>query len=146
MPRLIPLPPAALESRGWSAADRVTVQVVLDGYQALIEGADPAQVSTVYRDDYRDHASTVPGGDLTSLVAMVQQSTENAPGTEIELLQLTVDADLVVVHSKGRRNPEDGWDAIMEIFRVEDSRIAEHWEVIEPAGFFHQPKDGGEDR
>ncbi|WP_375385462.1 nuclear transport factor 2 family protein [uncultured Microbacterium sp.] len=142
MPRIIPLPAGSLENRNWSSEDRATVQVVLDGYDALIGGADESEVTALYAADYRDHATTVPGGDLGSLIAMVQQSTVNSPGTEIELHQVLVDGDRVVVYSSGRRASTDGWDGIMEIFRVDNGLIAEHWETIEPAGFFDAPAEG----
>lgn len=142
MSRIIHLPESDLRDRGWADAERAAVQVVLDGYQALIEGADTAHVAATYSPGYRDHASTVPGGDLDSLVAMVQQSTEQFPGTEIELRQILVDGDRVVVYSQARRRAEDRWDAVMEIFRVEGGLIAEHWETIEPAGFFDVQQEG----
>lgn len=132
MPQIIALPRTAMDDRGWSEVETANVRVVLDSYRSLIDGASPAAVRALYRPDYRDHASTVPGGDLASLVAMVQAMGASSPDTTIELLRVAADGALVMVHSRGKREAGDGWDEIMEIFRVVDELIVEHWEVIEP--------------
>ena len=42
------------------------------------------------------------------------------------------DGDHVTVHYHVRRWPGDSGWAVMDLFRIEDGMIAEHWDVIEP--------------
>ena len=42
------------------------------------------------------------------------------------------DGDLVFLHVHSTGNPQDRGNAIVDIFRVDHGKIAEHWDVIEP--------------
>ena len=44
---------------------------------------------------------------------------------------LVSEGDLVVVHSLFRSGPQDRGQAIMDLFRVEQGKIVEHWDVIQ---------------
>jgi predicted SnoaL-like aldol condensation-catalyzing enzyme len=43
-----------------------------------------------------------------------------------------VDGDFVIVHSHATTTPEDRGMAIVDIFRMDDGKIVEHWDVIQP--------------
>ncbi|WP_417436768.1 nuclear transport factor 2 family protein [Idiomarina abyssalis] len=48
--------------------------------------------------------------------------------------RIIAEGDLVVVHSQGFINPDDSNDrgeAVIDIFRVENDKIVEHWDVIQ---------------
>jgi predicted SnoaL-like aldol condensation-catalyzing enzyme len=39
---------------------------------------------------------------------------------------------MVILHSHWRRSPGDRGDAVVDFFRVQDGRVVEHWDVIQP--------------
>ena len=46
--------------------------------------------------------------------------------------RLICEGDLVVVHSQLTMSPEDRGSAVMDIFGLEDGKIVEHWDVLQP--------------
>ena len=44
---------------------------------------------------------------------------------------LKAEDDLVVVHNHGIRHADDRGMAIMDIFRLENGKIVEHWDVVQ---------------
>ena len=43
------------------------------------------------------------------------------------------DGDLVMLHVHSKPSPDGRGSAIVDIFRVENGKIVEHWDVIQPA-------------
>jgi predicted SnoaL-like aldol condensation-catalyzing enzyme len=56
----------------------------------------------------------------------------NHPRARSEILRVYADRDFVILHVHGIRTPGTRGDAIVDIFRVENGKIAEHWDVIQP--------------
>ncbi|RXT50194.1 nuclear transport factor 2 family protein [Bradyrhizobium betae] len=51
------------------------------------------------------------------------------PELKAEVKRIAADGDLVVAHVHARRSPADPGLAIVDIFRLEDGKLVEHWEV-----------------
>lgn len=144
--QFIPLPDDELGSRGWTDGELDNVRTVLAGYGLLSSGAlsaDDAEVTRLYSPSYRDHATTVAGGDLEALVGFVSGFQDDFPDGAIHVEQVIADGDLVFVHTRARRTPDQPWDTVMEVFRLDGGRIAEHWEAIEPWNLMEPPSAAG---
>ena len=48
------------------------------------------------------------------------------------LQRVIAEDNLVAVHSHLRRNAEDRGRVVIDIFRVEQGKIVEHWDVFQP--------------
>jgi predicted SnoaL-like aldol condensation-catalyzing enzyme len=48
-----------------------------------------------------------------------------------DLKRVIAEDDLVVLHYHLRMTPDDLGQAVVDIFRVEDDRIVEHWDVLQ---------------
>ena len=44
---------------------------------------------------------------------------------------IIAEGDLVAVHTHLKPNPQDSGVAVVDIFRVEDGKLVEHWDVIQ---------------
>lgn len=133
-----PLPNEQLASRGWTPAELENVHTVMSGYGLLTSGAlgaGDAEVTRLYDPAYSDHATTVTGGDLAALVGFVSGFQETFPDGTIDVEQVLADGQFVFVHTRARRTPDQPWDIVMEVFRLEGGRMIEHWEAIEPWNF-----------
>ncbi|SKC72478.1 nuclear transport factor 2 family protein [Krasilnikoviella flava] len=65
-------------------------------------------------------------------VAGLRESLAGAPGMQVEVQHLLTDGDHVVMHSR-RLLPGGASITGIDIWRFDDGRIAEAWEILEPA-------------
>ena len=49
----------------------------------------------------------------------------------IDIKRLVAEGDLVVTHSHLVREPGDRGQAVVDIFRLENGKIVEHWDVLQ---------------
>ena len=54
------------------------------------------------------------------------------PQLAVEIKRILAEDDLVVTHGVIKTSPEDRGTAAVDIFRVEDGKIVEHWDVLQP--------------
>jgi predicted SnoaL-like aldol condensation-catalyzing enzyme len=81
--------------------------------------------------DYIQHNPNAPTGrDAT--VAMLAAAVKNNPELTHDVKRVIYgDADLVVVHHHFRRKAgERGW-SVVDILRIKDGHIVEHWDVMQ---------------
>jgi predicted SnoaL-like aldol condensation-catalyzing enzyme len=62
---------------------------------------------------------------------MAENAAQN-PGKSLEVKRALEDGDLVAVHSRVRQKPEEPGAAVVHIFRFENGRIVELWDVGQP--------------
>ncbi len=53
------------------------------------------------------------------------------PKIEVSIKRVIAENDLVVIHLHSKNSPEDAGEAIIEIFRVDNGKIVEHWGVMQ---------------
>jgi predicted SnoaL-like aldol condensation-catalyzing enzyme len=71
-------------------------------------------------------------GDAASLKAAMAENAAQNPRKKLEVKRALEDGDLVAVHSHVRQKPEDPGAAVVHIFRFEEGRIVELWDVGQP--------------
>lgn len=79
---------------------------------------------------YIQHNPAVADGRDAAL-AFLEPLMRDNPG-QSEVQRVLVDGDLFAVHVRARRDASDRGLAIIDIFRVEKCKIAEHWDVLQP--------------
>jgi predicted SnoaL-like aldol condensation-catalyzing enzyme len=82
--------------------------------------------------DFRHHNAYFPG-DAHSLMTAMDRNAAQHPDKVLEIQRVLHDGDLVAVHSRVRLKPDDRDIALAHIFRFEDGRIAELWDIAQPA-------------
>jgi predicted SnoaL-like aldol condensation-catalyzing enzyme len=80
---------------------------------------------------YKQHNPLVPDG-IEPSVAFLSKRFDTNPQAINEIKRVIADGDLVAVHVHSRLNDGDRGRAIVDIFRVENGKIVEHWDVIQP--------------
>ena len=96
---------------------------------AAVEGRDKATVERIVREDYIQHMPGIPTG-RAAILHYIDMVAPKGLGKMPQFARVIAEGDLVMVHF--RREDPNGPVATMEIFRIKDGQIAEHWAVTEP--------------
>jgi predicted SnoaL-like aldol condensation-catalyzing enzyme len=71
-------------------------------------------------------------GSAESLQAGMEQNARQNPNKVLEVKRAIADGEFVVVHSHVRQKPEDLGAALAHIFRFENGKIMELWDIGQP--------------
>jgi predicted SnoaL-like aldol condensation-catalyzing enzyme len=110
-----------------SAKEMVTAFYKMTFYDHKVAEAFKAYVGATYK----QHNPLVPDG-IEPSVAFLSKRFDTNPQAINEIKRVIADGDLVAVHVHSRLNDGDRGRAIVDIFRVENGKIVEHWDVIQP--------------
>lgn len=111
-------------------SEAANLQLVLDMFAAVLNPMDSGAVDRFIAPGYIQHNQAAePGREgLKRFLDMIRAAT---PEAVHDVKRAFVDGDHVTVHYNVRRWPGDlGW-AVIDIFRIEDGMIAEHWDVMQ---------------
>jgi predicted SnoaL-like aldol condensation-catalyzing enzyme len=127
--------------KGWgmscaflSAQTEVNKRLVTDFYDRVFNRKDLSTVDTVLAEDYIQHNPTVASGRKGFVTGIGAWLKEN-PNLKVSTRRVIAEGNWVVLHNWTQLNamdPKDRGLAIVDIFRVRDGKIQEHWDVIEP--------------
>jgi predicted SnoaL-like aldol condensation-catalyzing enzyme len=101
-------------------------ELVLEAMTALFQRHDASAVERFYAPDYVQHSPNIPQGRdaLRALVAGMSSDVFYEPGLTI------AEGDFVAIHGRIR-----GWAAVpqivVDLFRVEGGKLAEHWDALQ---------------
>jgi predicted SnoaL-like aldol condensation-catalyzing enzyme len=117
---------------GADATEQNTKEMVTAFYKMVFYDHKAAEAFKTYVGaSYRQHNPLVPDG-IEPSVAFLSKRFEASPQASNEIKRVIADGDLVAVHVHSRSNDGDRGRAIVDIFRVENGKIVEHWDVIQP--------------
>lgn len=101
-------------------------ELVFEAMTALFQRRDASAVERFYATNYMQHNPSIPQGrePLQSLVAGLSSDVYYEPGLII------AEDDFVAIHGRIR-----GWadtpQVVVDLFRVENGLLAEHWDVLQ---------------
>ena len=111
-------------------AEEANLALVMGLFEHVLGPMDSARVDDFIAPGYVQHSQLAPPGRdaLKGFLDMIRKET---PEAVHDVKRAFVDGDHVTVHYHVRRWPGDlGW-AVIDIFRIEDELIAEHWDVMQ---------------
>lgn len=83
-----------------------------------------------FGDQYIQHTPSFPDGKEAVLEAFAAR-LEEYPDKTISIKRAGADDDLVWIHLHSMRSPDDPGNAVINIFRMENGRFVEHWNVVQ---------------
>jgi predicted SnoaL-like aldol condensation-catalyzing enzyme len=120
-----------------AAADATTAQqeanrqTVLAFYEKGLNQKDADAALAYVGDRYTQHNPNAQDGPegFRKFIALLR---EKFPNSHSEIKRSFVDGDYVVLHVHAVREPGTNGNAIVDIFKLENGKIVEHWDVVQP--------------
>lgn len=78
------------------------------------------------------HHNPFFNGTVEALQAGMEENARQNPNKIMEVKRVIAENDIVVTHSHVRQNPEALGAAVVHIFRFEDEKIVELWDLGQP--------------
>jgi predicted SnoaL-like aldol condensation-catalyzing enzyme len=78
---------------------------------------------------YIQHNPLLQSGREAAVKFLIPRATRESIA---DIKRVVAEGDLVVLHVHSRNNSSDRGRAVIDIFRVADGKIVEHWDVIQP--------------
>lgn len=105
--------------------------IVRDFYDMAFNDHKPREAAAKYiGDTYIQHNPFVPNG-AAPFYEHFEVYFRDHPQSHVVFSHILAEGDLVVLHLHSRADPGDLGKATVDIFRVADGKIVEHWDVTQ---------------
>lgn len=105
-------------------------KLVLAFYEQAINQKDFDAARKYMAADYKQHNPTAADGP-EGLRVWLQEFKRAFPNLRATVKKCIAEGDYVVLHVLGENGPCPHGTAVIDIFRVENGKVAEHWDVIQ---------------
>ncbi|MFE3225885.1 nuclear transport factor 2 family protein [Nocardia sp. NPDC059228] len=96
---------------------------------ARFAAGDHAVLADVLAEDFIEHSPDNPSGREAFIAHITNAPVARA---HLEIARVIADHRYVVVHYRMDTGDRTGGDAVADIWRLDDGRITEHWDVVQP--------------
>ena len=100
-------------------------------YDAVLNKKDFEEASKYLGPRYTQHNPGAADGP-EGLKGFVNFLKEKFPNNKSEIKRIFADGDYVIVHVHAVREPGTRGNAIIDIFKLENGKVVEHWDVVQP--------------
>ncbi|MCZ7467163.1 nuclear transport factor 2 family protein [Rhizobium rhizogenes] len=131
VPALVAAPVLAQTANRDLAQEEANRKLVIEFYDTVFNKHEVEKGAAVVVDSYKQHNPNVPDGKKPFVDYFTGFFKEN-PQSRARIVRSATDGDLVYLHIHSTEKEGDRGTAIVDIFRVTDGKITEHWDVIQP--------------
>jgi predicted SnoaL-like aldol condensation-catalyzing enzyme len=101
---------------------------VVEFYELAFNGKQPEQAVERYvGKEYIQHNPQAPDGP-EAFIGFVRAF----PEASVDIRRVVAEGDTVVTHSLLKFTPDDRGTVAADLFRLEDGKVVEHWDVLQP--------------
>jgi predicted SnoaL-like aldol condensation-catalyzing enzyme len=105
-------------------------KLVLEFYDAMIGRKDFEAGKRFMGESYKQHAPYATDGH-EGLRTFVDWFRTNFPNHRYEIKRVIAEGDFVMLHVHGMGGLNPHGEAVVDIFRVENGKVVEHWDLIQ---------------
>jgi predicted SnoaL-like aldol condensation-catalyzing enzyme len=114
-----------------TAREKANKTAVLAFYDAALNKLDFDAASKYLGPTYKQHNPTAADG-AQGLKGFLAYLKANFPKTRSEVTMAFADGDFVILRVHAIRTPGTLGNAIIDIFRLENGKVVEHWDSVQP--------------
>jgi predicted SnoaL-like aldol condensation-catalyzing enzyme len=124
--------PAKKPARRKTPAARLAAnkKLVLAFYEQIIGRKDLDGALKYMGTTYKQHAPYAADGHA-GLRAWLAGFKAAFPNHRYEVKRVLAEGDYVMLHLHGMGGPNPNGESVVDIFRVEDGKVVEHWDIIQ---------------
>jgi predicted SnoaL-like aldol condensation-catalyzing enzyme len=111
--------------------EKANLRLVQRIYREVLGPIDSKAVDALFDPGYIQHNPSAATGS-SGLKEMLDRAKIKYPKCEHRVKRMLVDGDLVAAHVHVIFQPGDEGFAVVDIFRIANGLIAEHWDVMQP--------------
>ena len=104
--------------------------LVVNFYNDFFNNHQINEALNILTEDYKQHNPYVPDG-RAPFITYFSAFFKEHPQSSAQIVRTAVDRDLVWLHVHSKENEKDLGKAVLDIFRVKDGKIVEHWDIIQ---------------
>jgi len=117
------------------AAERARLEankkLVLAFYQKMIGDKDPEAARVYMGETYVQHSAYARDG-FEGVAEFARSFKRDFPNHRYEVKKVIAEGDFVVLHLHGINGMSPHGEQVVDMFRVKDGKVCEHWDVIQP--------------
>ncbi len=106
-------------------------RAVREFYDLALNQKKPEEAVQKYVGPYYRQHNPFAGDGPQAFVAFVKEFTKAFPALHFDFKRLIAEGDLVAVHCHRMHDGSDHGHAIVDLFRLENGKIVEHWDVVQ---------------
>jgi predicted SnoaL-like aldol condensation-catalyzing enzyme len=106
-------------------------RLVREYYELAFNDQKPEEAVAKYQGSYYRQHNPQAGDGAEPFIGFVRYMAGQFPQMRLDIKRMIAEGDLVMVHAHLVREPGDRGVAIMDIFRLEDGKVVEHWDVLQ---------------
>ena len=110
--------------------EQTNIDLVTEFYNIALNDKNAEKARSYLGDVYIQHNPVAQDGP-EGLVGFVNYLKNQFPQNHNEIKKAFADGDYVFLHVLSKRTPDSRGNAIVDIFRLENGKIVEHWDVIQ---------------
>ena len=112
-------------------AEQRNHDLVMAMFDAVLQPLDADAVDRFMAPDYVQHSPLAEPG-REALKTFLRKARSETPDAVHDIKRSFVDGDYVILHVNAVREPGTRGSAIVDIFKLENGKIVEHWDVVQP--------------
>ena len=105
-------------------------KIVVEFYEQALNKKDFEAAAKHFGPRYIQHNPNAPDGP-EGFKGLVTFLKEKFPNSKSEIKRVFAEGDYVILHVHSVREPGQRGRAIVDIFRLENGKIVEHWDVVQ---------------
>jgi predicted SnoaL-like aldol condensation-catalyzing enzyme len=106
-------------------------KAVVEFYEKALNQKDFDAASKYLGPRYTQHNPNAADGP-EGFKAFLQFLKEKFPNSRSEIKRVFADGDYVILHVHTVREPGTRGNAIVDVFKLENGKVVEHWDVVQP--------------
>ena len=120
----------AQDTRRDLATEEANLKLVVNFYEQFFNKHEVARAAEVVSENYKQHNPEVPDGKKP-IVDYFSQFFKETPQSKARIVRTATSGDLVWLQVHSTNSPSDRGQAVLDIFRVKNGKIVEHWDIIQ---------------